>query len=328
MFNKFDAPFTNDSFFSVVIMSYTRPGYLKNLLESIHEHADMPFEIIVHDDASGGEVEAEIFNTCRGLMSTFILGSPLAINMGLAASANRAIALANSDYILFLNDDTKIVKPPFQALKQVLDVPYVGSFGPWQCANKKKPGAIKPATQTNIPVSANGIDFHIGPLANGAGIFSFKKERWVEVGGFPQVYTNAGDTCFMISLLKHGYFNASAYINREEMFTNVDQLAGYEDPTAGKTPFDASYPQIFGVDIDTFVKANHLRRHNMQNYSHHQYYCEEGIVNHTWWDELFQKARTGVDHGYDWNVFKPYGQDQWKDLVEEHLAAWRAKKED
>lgn len=325
MFNVFDGIGANDKFISIVVMSYTRPKFLKECLESIHQYADCNFEIIVHDDASGVELEAEIFNTCRGMCSSLIFGSPAGINMGLAASANRATALANSDYILLLNDDCKLLGgKPFSIIKQVLDVPYVGCVGPWQTVKNPKPGSIQ-KDSTLVPVSANGVDFNLSPLPNGAGIFAYKKSTWMKAGGFPQVYTNAGDTGFHIKLLKMGYFNAARLINIEEMFTNVDQMAGYTDPTAGKSPFDSSYPHIFGMDLQTLGNFNQRRRVEIHNWSHEQYYCDEGIVNHAWWDRLFQEARRPVDHGYDWEVFKPYGQDQWKELVEEHMVSWRSK---
>jgi len=322
MFNTWDAELAPDKFFTVVIMSYTRPDYLKQLLNSIHEHADMPVEIIVHDDASGRELEDRIYNECRSLSSTMIFGSPNKINMGLAAACNRAIALANSKYVLMLNDDCKMLGPAFRGIAQILDVPYIGSFGPWQGVQNIIPGTINPK-ETTVPVVANGIDFHLGPIPLGAGMFAFRKETWEEVRGFPQVYTNAGDTGFMIRLLMHGYFNSCRFINREECFTNVDQMAGYQDPTAGKTSFDSSYPHVF--KIPNLEGLSKQRKARIYAYSHENYHCESGVVNHTWFDQHFQDARKGIDHGYNWEVFKRFGQSKWRDQVERDLAAWRAK---
>ena len=324
MFNTWDEQLTPDKFFSIVVMSYTRPKYLKDLLQSIHEHADMPFEVIVHDDASGRELEVEIFNECRHMCSTMIFGSPEAINMGLAAACNRAIALANSRYVLLLNDDTKMLGSGLKDIAKVLDVPYVGSFGPWQCSSNVVPGSVN-TQATSVPITANGMDFHLSPLPGGAGIFAFRKDVWEEVRGFPQVYTNAGDTGFMIRLLKRGYFNASQFINHAEFLTNVDQMAGYKDPTAGKTPFDSSYPHIFGISSKNLAGVNEQRRVRIYNYSHENYYSVAGDVNHSWFDKHFQEARKDVDHGYDWEIFKQFGQIKWRDYVEQDLAAWRAK---
>jgi glycosyltransferase involved in cell wall biosynthesis len=326
MFNTWDEPLSSDKFMSIVVMSYTRPKFLKACLESIHRHADMPFEIIVHDDASGRELEVEIFNECRHLCSSLIFSSPERINLGLATAANRATALANSDYVLLLNDDCVLTGgTPFQLIKKVLDVPYIACVGPWQTVTNVIPGSVSPG-QTQVPVTANGVDFNISSLPNGAGIFAYKKSAWEEIRGFPQVYTNAGDTGFHIQFLKHGYFNASKLINVEEMFTNVDQDAGYLQPTAGKSPFDSSYPHIFGIDIKDLARHCELRRQRIYEYSHINYYCDEGIVNHAWWDRFFCEARKDVDHGFNWDVFKAYGQDKWKDQVEADMAAWRNKK--
>lgn len=333
MFNTWDAPLTSDKFISIIVMSYTRPKLLETCLKSIHEHADMPVEIIVHDDASGRELEIEIFNRCRHLCSSLIFSSPNKINMGLAAAANRATALANSEYVLLLNDDCVLLGgKPFQTIKKVLDVPYIGCVGPWQTVNQPTLGSINPG-ETTVPVTANGVDFNISSLPNGAGIFAYKKSTWEKARGFPQVYTNAGDTGFHIKLLKMGYFNASRLINVDEMFTNVDQMAGYKEATAGRSPFDSSYPHVFLNQVSfedslkTLVNQSEERRVRIYEDSHENYYCDEGLVNHAWWDRLFVEARKDRDHGFDWEVFKPYGQDKWKDQVEADMAAWRAKEE-
>lgn len=323
MFNTWDAPLAPDKFISIVVLSYTRPKYLKNLLQSIHEHADMPFEIVVNDDGSGRALEVEIFNECRHLCSTLIFSSPERINMGMAAACNRAIALTNSKYVLLLNDDTQMMRPGvLQKITKVLDIPYVGCFGPWQTVKNITPGSVTACNQA--PVSSNGIDFHLSTLPNGAGIFAFRKEVWEQVRGFPQVYTNAGDTCFMIAAMKAGYFNASAFINDEEYFTNVDQLAGYVDPTAGKSPLDSSYPHIFGVESLPALCED--RRVRVFNYSHHNYYAPEGIVAHAWWDEhYFGRAYNWEKHNFDWEFMQKFGHNKWQDQVERDLAAWRAK---
>ena len=323
MFNTFDAPLAPDQFFSVVVMSYTRPKHLKQLLLSLHEHADMPFEVIVHDDGSGLKHEVEIYNECRAMCSTLVFSSPNAVNMGLAAACNRAIALANSKYVLMMNDDCKMLRPALQRMKAILDLPYIGSFGPWQTTKNVAPGDVNPTGQM-APASTQGVDFNISTLPNGAGMFAFRKDVWEEVRGFPQVYTNAGDTGFMIRLLKNGYFNASTFINEEEFFTNVDQMDGYKDPTAGKSPFDSSYPHIW--KFPDFLQENEHRRVRIYNYSHHNYYAAAGVVNHTWWHEqYFVKAYQPKGHTFDWDFLSLCGQDKWREMVERDLKNWRDK---
>jgi glycosyltransferase involved in cell wall biosynthesis len=81
--------FGPDQFISIVISSFYRPFYLKRCLESIHKHADMPFEIIVHDDGSGQAERDQIYRDLSPLISTLILN--LGGNMGLNVSANRAV---------------------------------------------------------------------------------------------------------------------------------------------------------------------------------------------------------------------------------------------
>jgi hypothetical protein len=168
------------------------------------------------------------------------------------------------------------------------------------------------------------VDFNLSTLPNGAGIFAFRKEVWEQVRGFPQVYTNAGDTCFMIAAMKAGYFNASMFINDDEYFTNVDQVAGYVDPTAGKSPLDASYPHVFKIQDLPSICNNRRERIVLQ--SHHQYYAPEGIVAHAWWDtHYFGRAYSWEKHAFDWEVLQDFGHNRWRELVERDMAAWRAK---
>jgi len=319
MYNKWDAPLSNTDFISIMVLSYTRPDYIIPLLQSLHEHADLPFEIILHDDASGRELENRIYKECRNLCSTMIFGSPEGINMGFAASANRGVALCNSEYILFLNDDVKCLRPCFRTIRQVLQVPYVGCFGPWGVRNDGQ------ATKAMLPVRSNNLNFHLTALPNGAGLFAFRKSVWQEVGGFTQVYTNAGDTGFMVKTLKAGYFSASNLVMDAEMFTNVDQVAGYQDPTAGKTRFDSSYPHIFRTDIvnnTSFPDLCVARKQRIYNYSHENYYKPAGDCNHIWWFEQFEKARENNPQAYNWEKFE-YPQAQWKEQVELDAEAWR-----
>ena len=313
MFNSWDKPLSNTDFISVLILSYTRPAHLLNLLRSIHKFADMPFEIIVHDDASGRETEQEIMQRCRDLCSTVVFGSPDAVNMGFAAAANRGVSLCNSEYVLLLNDDTECLAPAFQRIKRVLNVPFVGCFGPWGVSQTPI------FDQKHLPVYVNGTTFHLTALPNGAGLFAFRKSQWTRVGGFPQVYTNAGDTGMMVKSLQDGSFSASTMIGLEDAFTNVDQVAGYQNPTAQKTNLDSSYPHIFRPDlvgVSSLHNASMQRKARVYDFSHENYYKDNGVCNHMWWVRMFESAREGNPDTFHWDRL-PDKQNLWRPQVEE-----------
>ena len=309
MFLKFDDPLANDKFVSIVILSFTRPHRLKALLESIHAHADMPYEIIVTDDAShmaGNQLPLAIFE-CGGLASTMIFNS--GANMGFAASANKGTALANSDYILFMNDDTLMSGPSLQKIKSVLDTPYIGSFGPWQGL---------PDEVRKVEVSVAGTPLHLCSLPSGSSIFAFKKATWFELGGFPQVYHNGGDIAFLHKMCMNGYFAARNDIDLENvLFRNVDVEQGYKEATFTRSRFDSSYPQIFGVQD---LAAEHIaREQRIYTFSHAEYEKEFGLHNSASWLKYFADAKLEDENNYDWSKLSRFGQDKWKDQVERDL---------
>lgn len=309
MFLKFDGQLTNDKFMSIVILSFTRPHMLKSLLESIHQYADMPFEIVVTDDASqmaGDSLPSDVF-ACKDLTSTMIFNN--GVNMGYAASANKGTALANSDYILFMNDDTLMTGPSLKMIKGVLDTPYIGSFGPWQGESIDE--------RSKVEVSVSGQPLHLYSLPSGSSIFAFKKSTWFELGGFPQVYHNGGDIAFLHKMCMCGYFAAQNFDQENVWFRNVDAEQGYQEATFTRSRFDSSYPQIFNVL--NMEAGNIAREKRVYDFSHAEYEKEFGLHNIDSWRNYFLDAKLGGENNYDWSKLSRFGQDQWKELVERDL---------
>ena len=320
----FDAPYAPDTFVSVIVMSYTRPQFLEGCLNSIHEHADMPVEIIVHDDASGRECEVEIFNKYRHLCSSLIFGSPDRFNMGLAASINRAVSLANSDYIILLNDDTKLLRPCLKITKQWLDVPYVGCVGiSSSVPNFSTANAIPHNPNVGqLNVYSNGLAFQLAALPSGAGVFAFRRKLWEELGGFATAFTNHGDTVFHLACLNAGYFNASGILDFERLAINVD-LTEYNtsNGTAGKTPWDCSYPHLFNTGADMGV-INRARNERTVIAGQKQYLASfKPALRFAWYHELFERGFIGNGE-INWKEFECLGIDRWKDTIETDRDAW------
>lgn len=310
MFLKFDGQLTNDKFMSIVILSFTRPHRLKALLESIHEHADMPFEIVVTDDASqmGGVTLPEAVFACRDLTTTMVFNN--GVNMGYAASANKGTALANSDYILLMNDDTLMSGPSMRMIKEVLDKPYIGSFGPWQGAGY--------CEHERVAVAVAGQSLRLGSLPSGSSIFAFKKSTWFELGGFPQVYHNGGDIAFLHKMCRYGYFSARNDVDQKNvLFRNVDVEQEYAEATFTRSRFDSSYPQIFGVA--NMEAGNMAREKRIYNFSHSEYEKEFGLHSIDSWIQYFADAKLEGENNYDWSKLSRFGQDKWKELVERDL---------
>jgi len=94
--------FPNNLFLSVVVPHFCRIGYLKRALDSLARHADMPFEVIVHDDASSDADREELFGLSDQISITLFNNGH---NMGLNEAVNRCVEMASSKYILFICDD-------------------------------------------------------------------------------------------------------------------------------------------------------------------------------------------------------------------------------
>ncbi len=316
MFLKFDNPLANDKFISIVILSFTRPHRLKALLESIHEHADMPFEVVVTDDASqmaGESLPFDVF-ACKDLTTTMVFNN--GVNMGYAASANKGTALANSDYILLMNDDTLMSGPSLRMIKEVLDTPYIGSFGPWQGEHREG------ETGSKVQVSLAGQTLWLDSRPSGSSIFAFKKSTWFELGGFPQVYHNGGDIAFLHKMCMNGYFAARNDVDLENVvFRNVDVEQGYQEATFTRSMFDSSYPQIFKV---TNMEAGNIARgKRLYDFSHAEYEKEFGLHNIDSWLKYFSNAKLEDENDYDWSKLSRFGQAKWKELVERDLVRGR-----
>lgn len=321
MFLEFDGQMANDKFISIVVMSYFRPEMTLDLLKSIHQHADMPFEIILHDDHSDSWVQDSIYNEMRGLCSTIILGQGN-VNMGYSSAANRGVSLCNSDYILLFDNDCILTQPCFKIIKDVLDVPYVGSMSPRDLIGEA-PGAAH-ASRAIVKTKEHSFTLSCLPC----GTFAFKKDVWFEIGGFPQVYSNGGDISFLFNLLRHGYFNAGTVVSPTgESFStivNVDQITGYKKATGGIRNFDQAYPRIFPFSSDTasFQNACHQRRARCHPFSQEQYLAEGGYHNIGYWDGWANDSQDGKGN-IVWEQIGDWGHIKWRDDVDAAIRAWK-----
>lgn len=279
---RFPQDLGSDKFISVVVLSYKRPDLTLDLINSIHDHADMPFELIVHDDSSPDEDKQVLYDNRDKMSSLILTGGDL--NMGLAASFERGVSLASSDYVLCLNNDALMVGPGFQRIVRVLHAPYVGVFGPWQISTNPVGG------HNTVLVQHRGIKFYLGSMCGSGSIMAFRKAVWEEVGGWPHVMTGSSDTAFMRKLLHHGYFNAfrADDPNGQETWDNVD-FPRCERTVIGPNKHDASYPWLFHKrhadgELNTISTVNTGRcREFVEAFTREEQYKDAGITNNDWW---------------------------------------------
>jgi GT2 family glycosyltransferase len=111
---------------SVVVVAWRARDHVLACLQSLEEHAGLPYEAIVVDDGSGdGTPEAvrERFPPVRVLAK--------AQNEGLVAGRNSALAHVQGRFVLMLDADTQVRPGALETLARVLDErPEVGLVGP------------------------------------------------------------------------------------------------------------------------------------------------------------------------------------------------------
>jgi len=302
--HKLDSPYSGKDFVSVVVLSFQRPEYTFNLLQSLHNQADMPMEIIVVDDASSdAQVQQMLFQNLPAI-STLILNS--GGNRGFTNAANQATALCNSEYILLLNNDIEMVGPGFHNVASALELPYIGCLG-----------IMGEAGFSGGPVVRRGnIDVELNSNPRGSGAFAFRKEVWSAIGGFPERHHSAADIGFFYSLLKNGYFNGFL-ADTSKMLRNRDQEESYANPTEGTSPFANGYPMLFATNFQQWRQACLDRRQRAYHTSVLDDKSIGGINNIDYWHNWFKGLH---DQGEMlWEKDFQYGQEKFRPLLERDL---------
>ncbi|HET8829102.1 MAG TPA: glycosyltransferase family 2 protein [Pelobium sp.] len=88
---------------SIVTVNFNQPKATIALLQSLKKQVDANIEVILVDNASDENHEAEFYNTFPSL--TFIRTK---VNLGFAGGNNLGINVAKGDYIFLLNNDTEV----------------------------------------------------------------------------------------------------------------------------------------------------------------------------------------------------------------------------
>lgn len=90
---------------SIVIPTFNQLAYLKECINSIKANTDVPYEIIVVDNASSDGTAAYLRNQKLGIRYTI-----LEENRGFSGGINHGLMMARGKYIVMLNNDTVVTK--------------------------------------------------------------------------------------------------------------------------------------------------------------------------------------------------------------------------
>lgn len=290
-----------DEFFSVVVPYYRRPHYLKQLVESIHYYADMPFEIIVHDD-HGWDHTTDVV---KDKVSTVIHN--YGFNFGLSESSNRAIKLASANNILFLNHDCVMTGACLKALKTVLERPYVGVIN----------GFGEPAEYPEKYLEHKGIKFFLKGGVGGCCIMVFRKDVWNHIGGFEPVDSGRSDTVIPFKCYRHGHFRAR--LVGDFPFRNLSHEKGNIDTTLDGSR-ELHFPKLFHITGEEYFKACEERLHSWLKYGREEEFRPEGVANLKYWHNFSMKMVPDNNPlNINWEEAKRYGQNKWKPKILEDV---------
>lgn len=305
------------TFFSVLLPELGRPDYVTKCIHSIHQQKDLPVEIILHDDGSGREKQAKLFNDLREIISTFIFNN--GHNTGLARSMNRCRAMASSEYLIGFNTDVYVTSSFLKSMKTALDLPYAGIVNVTK--ELKGPHVYTAPDGTKIGLAKNNGACHC---------FGIKTERWDEVNGWDEnVQTTASDVGFVGTLFGHGYFTLlvegtttnEMWPVSEDGKTNIGGTnKEYVDSTIA-TRGDNNCPPIFGMEPRIHDACCENRRVEIWHEVNDHQNKEE--LYPQWYNGKFQADQLSKlynrDGTIDWEFAKEWGHDKHKDLIKEHF---------
>lgn len=182
---------------TVVIPTYGRAEYLGLALDSVFNQARPPREIIVVDDGSPDDTGARLEPLVRAGRIRYIRQA----NAGMSAARNTGVALATSEYVLFLDDDDLLVPNALAWLVVEFERhPEAGFvYGDAVLFSGPTPPPIEDA-----PAESYAADLTIFLLFNqigSPGQVLIRRDAFEAVGRWRNQFTNAEDWDLWLKLL-------------------------------------------------------------------------------------------------------------------------------
>lgn len=116
-------------FASLCVLSYERPTYLNNSLDSLQDRPAYPYELIIHDDGSNNQTVRDLIIGESDEKATVIL-NPKGHNQGQGVALNRMFNMAKGDPIIKLDADLQYYHGWLSATIRLLrENPSIGLLG-------------------------------------------------------------------------------------------------------------------------------------------------------------------------------------------------------
>lgn len=195
---------------SVIITTYRRSDYLLRAIKSalLQDYDD--YEVIVVDD-NGRESPFYHFNKSliESLYSDKIRYLPLDINQGACNARNQGAAIANGEYLLFLDDDDEFL--PNKISYQLNFLKSHSDYDIHLCSmNRLGEKGVAIVSKENNPRCEDFVSFSVdGNFFT--TMMAIRKSVFLEVNGFDDI-PRFQDQYFMLKLLKNGYRVKTEYV--------------------------------------------------------------------------------------------------------------------
>lgn len=289
----------NEDFVSIAITSFNRHDMMERLIDSIHRHADMPYEISVSDDGGALYDNYDFLKRIKNKVSHVAVN--MGRNKGLHVNTNVAISLTRSKYVINFYEDVE-VKTPFmkRAVEVLKHAPYVGII---YLDDRVNEDHAKIRCKTT-----SGLEYNVFCHNGSEWATAFRREYWCEVGGYAEddIY---GDLPFNNRGWKKGYFSCT--LEGPNMSEDMDKIIDEQgiwrsNDTSGKFIDGgyANYPKIFGIP-DTKLREMDAKR----------------IYECSTWNHLERTADREASEAEIYTpVFTDVGCRNWKRYIDRSLS--------
>jgi GT2 family glycosyltransferase/glycosyltransferase involved in cell wall biosynthesis len=236
---------------SIVVLTYNRAAYTYRCLESILRHGDVPYELIIVDNAS----QDDTYRLLERLENVTVLRNP--VNAGFGGGCNQGARIARGKYLLLLNNDAALTAGGLRALVET--VARVSDCGAVGCKIVTLDGRLQEAGSI---IWDDGTTQGYGRQGNPAAPeFSYLREVdycsaacllvradvWERTGGFDPRYHPAyfedADLCMSISGLGLRVLYQPAAVVVHQEYTSSSPRDAQRLMTRNRTLFAAKWAE-------------------------------------------------------------------------------------
>jgi len=295
----------NENYVSIIIPHFNRPKYLPLIFESLDKFADLPYELLIHEDGSIDNSLDELLKY-KDKISTLLINTNKGYNVGLALSIDRLVDVSTSEYIIFMNNDCRLNRPCLNEIVDILKNEFVGII----CLFEDNPKSV-----SEYLCTTKGTKFYLKRgLGHGSAI-AFRKSFFNNIGKTAEVNSGCSDTPIFYRAFRYGYFRAG--LLGERAIENISFVNyGNSDSCMSFSGKDCCFPKLFKINnYEELWRARENWCHNVNNNAVNKQDASDSNLGY--WHEYTKTLFRDQDNitTIDWDFGKKHGQDKWKSMI-------------